>query len=33
MVLVSLKQAELAFGDHVLLDKVDLEIQRRTPVW
>lgn len=26
MVLVSLKQAELAFGDHVLLDKVDLEI-------
>ncbi len=27
MVLVSLKQAELAFGDHVLLDKVDLDIQ------
>ena len=26
MVLVSLKQAELAFGDHVLLDKVDLDI-------
>lgn len=26
MVLVSLKQVELAFGDHVLLDKVDLEI-------
>lgn len=27
MVLVRLKQAELAFGDHVLLDKVDLDIQ------
>ncbi len=27
MVLVSLKQAELAFGDHVLLDKVDLDIR------
>lgn len=27
MVLASLKQAELAFGDHVLLDKVDLDIQ------
>jgi len=27
MVLVSLKQAELAFGDHVLLDKVNLDIQ------
>ncbi|MGB1091485.1 MAG: ATP-binding cassette domain-containing protein [Oceanobacter sp.] len=27
MVLISLKQAELAFGDHVLLDKVDLDIQ------
>ena len=26
MLLASLKQAELAFGDHVLLDKVDLEI-------
>ncbi len=26
MLLVSLKQVELAFGDHVLLDKVDLEI-------
>ncbi|MAY01305.1 MAG: ABC transporter ATP-binding protein [Oceanospirillaceae bacterium] len=26
MVLVSLKQAELAFGDHVLLDKVNLDI-------
>ncbi len=26
MVLVSLKQTELAFGDHVLLDKVDLDI-------
>lgn len=29
MVLVSLKQAELAFGNHVLLDKVDLEINSR----
>lgn len=28
MVLVSLKQAELAFGDHVLLDKVNLEINQ-----
>lgn len=27
MVLISLKQAELAFGDHVLLDKVDLDIR------
>lgn len=27
MVLVSLKQAELAFGDHVLLNRVDLDIQ------
>lgn len=26
MLLASLKQAELAFGDHVLLDKVDLEV-------
>lgn len=26
MVLISLKQAELAFGDHVLLEKVDLDI-------
>lgn len=28
MLLVSLKQAELAFGDHVLLDKVNLEINQ-----
>ena len=27
MVLVRLQQVELAFGDHVLLDKVDLDVQ------